>query len=197
MKTIQTLGEHFVKQHNWLLSVAKSCEVALCGGCAAAVVSDNQHYIPIDIDFATTKANALRFIDAINHFLIDRSVHYRIYVNSKNSFVPEPALSHFRVQCPFWLPVCLFVLPHDEFHYFRIQGGHLVQLPEEIAYAADQMTELDDRPRLASKLADMDLGEIDLGEPETGEDPDDNVWDYEPQEITNLPDENDFNYRKP
>lgn len=167
MKTLDTLGSHFVKRHDWLLAAARACEVAVCGGVAAAVSKDRREYVATDIDLVSTKANALRFVDAVNHFLLEKQVHYRIYVNSRNDFVPKPASAHFRIQCPFWLPVCLFVLPHDGFRYYRIHGGHLLQLPQDVKQAADALTEMDAKPRLANELAEefedntepMDLNE--------------------------------------
>lgn len=151
MKTIDTLGADFVRKHDWLLQAARLNEVALCGGCAAAISKGRSDYIPADLDFVTTKANALRLLDQINHFLIERSIHYRVYVNSHNDFVPEPAVAHFRVQTPFWLPVCLFVVPHDQFRFYRIEKGHLLQLPQDVKQAADHMTERDEKPRLANE----------------------------------------------
>lgn len=154
MKTIYTLGEAFVHKHRWLLEMARYCEVAICGGCAAAIVKENEDYIPGDLDFVTTKGNALRLIDNINHFLLDYKVHYRIGVNSKNDFVPPSALAHFRVMCPFWLPVCVFVLPDDKFKYYRINDGYLLQYAEHVQAAADEMTLIDGRPRIASQPDD-------------------------------------------
>jgi hypothetical protein len=154
MKTINTLGENFEKRHQFLLQIAKLNEVAICGGCAAAISKDRQDYIPADLDLVTTKANALRFVDALNHFLLDKQVHYRIYANCHNDFVPTPATAHFRIQCPFWVPVCLFIIPHDKFRYYRIQGGHLLQLPQDVKQAADALTERDEKPRLANELAE-------------------------------------------
>jgi hypothetical protein len=154
MKDIYTLGDNFVRQHDFLLQMAKFNEVAICGGCAAAISKGRTDYIPADIDLVTTKANALRFVDAINHFLLDKQVHYRIYVNSHNDFVPTPAVGHFRIQCPFWVPVCLFIIPHNRFRFYRIQGGHLLQLPQDVKQAADALTKTDQKPRLANEEAE-------------------------------------------
>ena len=151
MKTIDTLGPGFVGKHQWLLDMAKNCDVALCGGCAAAVSKGRKDYVPADLDLVATKGSALRFIDNINHFLLSKNVHFRVYVNSRNDFVPFPALAHFRVQCPFWLPVCLFVLPDDGFRFYRIQGGHLLQLPQDVKQAADELTKKDEKPRFANE----------------------------------------------
>jgi hypothetical protein len=154
MKTIDTLGGEFVKKHRWLLDMARYCEVAICGGCAAAIVKENTEYVPGDLDLVTTKGNALRLIDNINHFLLDHKVHYRIGVNSLNDFVPPSALAHFRIMCPFWLPVCVFVLPDDKFKYYRIKGSHLLQYAEHVKEAADEMTLIDGRFRMAGEPED-------------------------------------------
>lgn len=151
MKSLDVLGVDFLRRHEWLLAVAKANEVAICGSCAASVVMSRTDYVPPDLDLVTTKANALRFIDAINHFLLEKNVHYRIYANCNNDFVPNPAIGHFRIQCPFWIPVCLFVLPHDQFRYYRIHGGHLLQMAKDVKQAADALTERDEKPRLANE----------------------------------------------
>lgn len=151
MKTLATLGEPFLKRHAWLLDLARSCEVAICGGCAAAISKGREDYVPADLDLVATKGAALRFVDNVNHFLLGKSVHFRVYANSKNDFVPEPALAHFRIQCPFWEPVCLFVLPDDAFRFYRIEGGHLLQLPQDVKQAADALTSKDAKPRLANE----------------------------------------------
>ena len=156
MKTIETLGHGFVGKHQWLLDMARACDVALCGGCAAAISKGREDYVPADLDLVATKGSALRFIDNINHFLLSRNVHFRVYVNSRNDFVPFPALAQFRVQCPFWVPVCLFVLPDDGFRFYRIQGGHMLQLPRDVKQAADALTEKDEKPRLANEEVDFD-----------------------------------------
>lgn len=162
MKNIYTLNDSFVSRHIWLLELARSCEVAICGGCAAAICKDNRSYEPADLDLVSTKANALRFINEVNHFMLQRGVHYRVLVNSQNDFVPPPAVAHFRVLAPFWVPVCLFVLPHEKFRYYRIQEGYLIQLPQDIKEAADHMTERDERERIASRLERHDLEDEDL-----------------------------------
>jgi hypothetical protein len=159
MKTIETLGEEFIKKHRWLLQTIQSCEVAICGGCASAISKEKPDYIPEDLDLVATKGNALRLVDNINHFMLSHNVHYRIYVNSKNTFVPEPAIAHFRIQCAFWLPICLFVLPDDKFRYYRIKGGHLLQLPVDVKKAAGVMVEKDGKPRHAAEedpFSDLD-----------------------------------------
>jgi hypothetical protein len=174
MKSIHTLGSEFVRKHEWLLETARSCEVAICGGCAAAIVKSKTDYQPADIDMVTTKANALRFIDQVNHFLLDKSVHFRLYVNSHNSFVPKPAVSHYRIQAPFWLPICLFIVPHDQFRFYRIAQGHLLQLPQDVKKAADTLAEKDGKPRIASEMDDFDFLDI---KPEIEDQP-------TPQEVT-------------
>ena len=196
MKTIETLGPNFTRRHEWLLATAKACEVALCGGCAAAISKDRADYVPADLDLVTTKANALRFVDAINHFLLEKNVHYRIYVNCHNDFVPSPATAHFRIQCPFWVPVCLFVLLNDKFRFYRIQGGHLLQLPQDVKQAADALTERDEKPRLANELAEefeANTEEIDLSL-EDFEDPT-FIADRMPPDF--LPDFDSMPYTKP
>lgn len=166
MKSIAILGDSFLRRHDWLLDAAKSCEVAICGGVAAAICKERSDYVPADLDLVSTKANALRFLDQVNHFLLEREVHYRVYVNSRNVYVPAPATNHFRIQTPFWLPVCLFVLPHDGFRYYRIQGGHLLQWAEDVKAAADGLTQTDAKPRLANELDCFPELEIDLAAPD-------------------------------
>lgn len=154
MKTIETLGTDFVRRHEWLLNMARDCEVAVCGGCASAISKSRTDYVPADLDLVATKGSALRLVDNINHFLLYKQVHFRVYANSQNTFVPAPAIAHFRIQCPFWTPICLFVLPDDKFRFYRIKGGHLLQLPSDVKQAADALTETDQKVRLASEADD-------------------------------------------
>jgi hypothetical protein len=151
MKTLATLGNDFNKRHGWLLYTAKRLGVALCGGCAAAVTKGNAEYVPKDIDFVAKQSDALLFIAAINEFMLKRSVHYRVYANSKNKFVPKTATAHFRITSPLWLPVCLFLIPDDKFRSYRIARGHILQLYTDIQSAAADMTEIDSKPRMASE----------------------------------------------
>jgi len=177
MKSIDTLGTDFVRRHDWLLNMARDCEVAICGGCAAAISKDRGDYVPADLDLVATKGSALRLVDNINHFLLSKQVHFRIYANSRNSFVPQPAIAHFRIQSPFWAPICLFVLPDDKFRFYRIKGGHLLQLPSDVKQAADAITETDQKPRLANEpFSDIDFDDIEL--------PDD--WRPEPEIIERI-----------
>jgi hypothetical protein len=150
MKTLQTLGVAFNKRHSWIFTTAKRKGVALCGGCAAAVSLGNADYAPKDIDFVATKDSALEFLDAINGLLIGKSVHYRVYANVGNSFVPSTALAHYRITSPFWLPICLFVLSDETFRAYRIKGGHMLQIYSDIKAAAEELTEIDNKPRLAT-----------------------------------------------
>jgi hypothetical protein len=150
MKTIQTLGVDFNKRHSWLMTTARRSGLALCGGCAAAITKGDTAYAPKDIDFVATKAAAVAFISKINEFLLEKSVHYRVYANSRNRFVPSAANAHFRITCGYWLPVCLFVLPDDGFRAYRIKGGHSVQIYSEVRAAADELTEVDAKPRIAN-----------------------------------------------
>lgn len=150
MKTIQTLGEEFVRRHNWLLTMTWVNNVAICGGCAAAISKGREDYVPKDLDLVATKAGALDLIRKITDFLLDKQVHFRVYANSKNDFVPSPAVAHFRIQCPFWVPICLFVLPEDKFRFYRSSDGYLLQRPEDVKEAADALSNKDSKPRIAS-----------------------------------------------
>lgn len=151
MKTLLTLGKEFNHRHFWLLKTAKECGVALCGGCAAAVTKGKTDYVPADLDFAAKRADALGFVAAINSFMLERSAHYRIFVNSQNKFVPSAATAHFRITGPFWLPICLFVLPDEDFKCYRIKGGHFLQIYSQIKAAADELTQIDHKPRLTAE----------------------------------------------
>lgn len=161
MKTINTLGEDFVKRHQWVLDLAKLCGVALCGGCAAAISKNNTEYEPADLDLVATQESALQFVSILNRFLIERNNHFRVYVNSKNDFVPNPALAHFRITSSFWVPICLFVLPTDKFRTYKISGGYLLQFTSDVKQAADEHTAKDGKPRIASELTVEESEEID------------------------------------
>lgn len=150
MKTILTLGDDFIRKHQWLLEMTKSCGVAICGGCAAAICKDDTDYSPPDLDLVTTQEGAIQLISMINRFLMSKSTHYRIYVNTNNEYVPTPASAHFRVTCAFWVPVCIFVLPPELFRFYRIGEGYMLQLPSDIKNAAKDLTGKDGKARIAN-----------------------------------------------
>ena len=154
MKTINTLGDQFVKRHEWLLGITRFCGVAICGSCATAIAKGNTSYDPPDLDLVTTQEGALQFLGMVNRFLIGRQNHFRVYSNAHNDFVPVPAIAHFRITSSFWVPVCLFVLPPEEFRYYRIEGGYMMQLLGDVKRAADELTAKDDKPRLANEEFD-------------------------------------------
>ncbi len=156
MKSIQTLGADFVQKHEWLLGMTHTCGVAICGGCAAAIVKEKTDYVPADLDLIATKDSALAFIRIVTDFLLEKQVHFRIYANSRNDFVPKPAVAHFRIQTPFWVPICIFVLPYDKFRTYRIPGKFLLQLSTDVQKAAEELTKVDEKPRIASDLEEQE-----------------------------------------
>lgn len=178
MKTIDTLGLNFVDRHHFIFDNLADCGVAICGGCAAAIAKGKEDYEPADIDLVATQEGALQLIGLIQRFLINKkSNHFRIYVNSHNDFVPKPAVAHFRITCSYWVPICIFVLPPEKFRYYRIEGGYMLQLHQDVKQAANELSRIDGKKRLANE-------EIGLSESEETE-PDDSFRDafsFEPQD---------------
>ncbi len=159
MKTIETLPDVIVKKHQWLFDAAKLCGVAICGGCAAAIVKENKDYSPKDIDLVGTEENVMSFLMAIHRFLNQRSVHYRIYGNANNDFVPPQAKSHLRIQCNYWLPICVFIIPCSDYRTYRIKNGYLLQYNTDIKKAAISLEEIDGKQREASNIEESFLEE--------------------------------------
>jgi hypothetical protein len=151
MKNINTLGEEFVKKHQWLLELTKTCGVAVCGGCGAAIAKNDTAYQPPDLDLVSTQEGAIQLLSSINRFLIGRSTHFRVYANTNNEYVPAPAIGHFRITSSFWVPICIFILPPEMFRYYRISEGYMIQLSRDIKQAADDLTEKDGKSRTANQ----------------------------------------------
>jgi len=182
MKTIHTLGDDFVRRHEWLLGITRFSGVAICGSCATAIAKGNTGYNPPDLDLVSTQEGALQFLGMINRFLIGRPNHFRVYSNAHNDFVPKPAIAHFRITSSFWVPVCLFVLPPELFRYYRIQGGYMVQLLQDVKQAADELTAKDDKPRLANEDIEWD----ELEEKPEEEQDEDEFFQELPEPIVNF-----------
>lgn len=155
MKNItEVFGHQFYVRHRMLFAMAKKYNVALCGSTASAFCREDSSYRPPDIDFVSCDKSAmLGFLTGIQSFLLSKQTHYRIYVNSGNSFVPKSALSHTRLTTAYWLPICIFLIAPENFRFF-FRRGIMVQRLQDVAKAADELTEVDHKQRHASILSE-------------------------------------------
>lgn len=148
------LGEKFYKQHKVLLALAFRNEIALCGSVAACLVSGRVDREPKDIDMVCGCPDvAANFMWDLMHFMSGVKGGLRIMFNSNSDRLPDACRAHYRIQAPFWKPVCLFVLrERKDFHSYRIKGGAIVQRTIDIKKAAEELVARDGKDRVAAKI---------------------------------------------
>jgi hypothetical protein len=150
-------GKKFYDRHWIVFRLAREFNLALCGSTASALCRNKTDYKPNDLDFVCGSLDDLNgFLFRLNKCLMARKSHYRIFVNSQNEFCPKPSVAHARITSCFWIPICVFVIPEDRFCFFRATGGTLVQRLDDVKKAAEELYELDHKPRLAADNIDFD-----------------------------------------
>lgn len=159
----ETLGRDYWQRHRLVYRSAKKHTVALCGSTAAALCRGNKEYKPSDIDFVCgSEANAMAFVTDLCRVLNCGSSHYRLFFNARNKFCPTGVLLHIRFTSSLWLPICVFVLKPGKFKFFRGIAGLPIQMLDDVRKAADELTGIDGKERIASEPDAPDL-EIPAG----------------------------------
>ncbi len=161
MSQIDHLSEIFgdapwIKASACVFDYSKECGLAVAGSIARAIARKKPSVTqPGDIDLVAASENdALAFLEMCQRMLLRYRGHWRIFVNHKTEFTPPGAITHFRIQTAFWLPICVMVIPQDKFRFWFSQGGIRVQLYEITCQTADELDKRDGRRRVTEDEAD-------------------------------------------
>lgn len=148
LRTAYKLNADWIKANEFVFQAAKDCGLAVAGSIARALGRKRADSPPNDIDFvAVSEHDAMAFISALQVKLLTYPTHFRIYVNSRNEYVPPGSLIHFRIQTAFWLPICVMVIAPEAFKFWFAQGGMRVQLFKLAAEAGRRLDERDNKGR--------------------------------------------------
>jgi hypothetical protein len=147
------LDASWIHKSAWLIERGIKGGLCLCGSAGMGVATNNPYKVPSDLDFVTDDhAKALRFIVDIQHFAAYRSMYMRIMANHNTKFCPDGVSSHYRIESPLWIPVCIFVLKHPVDYFYR--GRLRVQNYKQMYRAAEGLTDKDGKPRVPPALHD-------------------------------------------
>lgn len=168
----QLWGAAFAKRHAKLFEIAATNKLALCGSTAYAMVKGNSNYTPKDLDFVGANDGSVEnAISDICAFLAGQKCHWRIYCNANNAYCGGISNLHVRITTPFWLPVCIFGIPHDKFKRHCWKGNVWIQDINTIKNQAESFEQLDGKARLAAEKSALNS----IHEP---------IIEQEPQAIT-------------
>lgn len=132
---------------------AKLHGLALAGSVAASVAYGTATKPPKDVDFVTDSLHAaLAFIQTLQVRLATNSIHWKISVNSHNDHTPPGCITHFRFWCPFWLPICVMVIPSENFKCWYSVGGQPIQIFSKVKEAGDACGERDGKKRIWQEM---------------------------------------------
>ncbi len=145
-------GVEFWNRHRLVFQRARKCDVALCGSTASELCRGNFSYTPNDLDFVAEAGDAMDFAYNLMDYLATKSCHARLGLNSKNKFVPKGANFHVRLTSSFWIPICIFSIPAENFKFFYGKKGLRIQRLADVKKAADELTATDGKPRIAQSL---------------------------------------------
>lgn len=150
----EPFGNEWVKKNGIVFDVARSTGITLAGSIAIAVARKKAVKPPGDIDFVCGSPNeALHFINALQDYLLGKSVYWKVQVNSRTCFCPNGCTAHFRLTAPFWIPICVMVI--REVKHWRTGGGNLIQSFDDVVAAAKDL-ELRDGKDRTSHLEEPD-----------------------------------------
>lgn len=170
LKTLLTsiyepFGNHWVKSNGIVFDAARQAGLTLAGSIALSVGRKKTVRLPGDIDFVCeTVSQARDFIKRLEDFLLKKSVYWKVQINSKTAFCPDGCTVHFRFTAPFWLPICIMVIP--KVSYWRVTGGDQIQNFDDVVKAAKALDERDGKGRLDEEpKSDQEPPEIPWEEP--------------------------------
>jgi len=109
-----------------VLRLAKKHGLALGGSVGLAMATKNPQKLPKDLDFVTDSyATAIDFAGEICKSIWGGGMYaggMKIYQQFSTDWVPSPAMSHIRINIPFLLPICIFVLRPNTLNVWYYKG---------------------------------------------------------------------------
>lgn len=143
----EPFGNEWVKQNGFVFDKARQTGATLAGSIALAVGRKKAVRPPGDLDFVCQSIQEARnFIHALEDFLFKRSIYWKVQINSKTAFCPDGCSVHFRFTAPFWLPICVMVIP--EVRFWRVDGGNQIQQFDDVVRAAKALDDRDGKGRI-------------------------------------------------
>ena len=137
------------KANDVVFNLAKQNSLAVCGSLGIALACKKAEKDPGDLDFVTTRIQyAQYFIDELQAFLLNHQTYWKVQVNRHTKFCLPGVEAHFRFNCPFWLPICVFVLKSDELPVWFAPWGIQVQKFDQMVAAAKQASDRDGKHRV-------------------------------------------------
>jgi len=141
----------WIEHNNYVFWAARKHNLALCGSIAIAIARKKAIKIPGDIDLVCgSQSQAFQFINTLQEKLLTKKTYWSTRVNSGTDFCPPGSTTHIRFNCGFWLPICVMVIPEENFKYWRSAQGTMIQDFSVVINAAKAMDERDSKGRIES-----------------------------------------------
>lgn len=139
--------QKWIELNRFVIETAMNCGAAFAGSIALSIGVKKAKKDPLDLDFVVSSPHeAMAIISALQIKLLQYSAHWRVYVNHRTDYVPPGCITHFRFQSAFWLPICIMVIPVENFRFWYAHGLR-VQLFDGVKKAAELLSEIDDKDR--------------------------------------------------
>jgi hypothetical protein len=147
MKIYKEVGNDWIDKNYFVIMNAHKYNISLCGSIGASIATKKPNKIPGDIDFVTSNIDdALEFSSFLYKKLSQYRLFYKVLHNSKTTFCPEHCNYHIRINCMYWLPICIFVI--DKCSSWKFKNKYPIQKPREIQKHADNLNEKTDKKRI-------------------------------------------------
>lgn len=131
----------WIENNRFVLEQARIFGLAVAGSLGIGLGKKGFQKKPGDLDFVCPSfSDAQAFIAALERKLTEYQVHWRVGVNHMNEHCPPGAITHFRFTTAMWMPICIMVVPIENFRFWLAPGGLRVQL-FNIARSAQEATQ--------------------------------------------------------
>lgn len=141
--------DYWIENNNYVFWAAREHGLALAGSIAIAVSRKKAVKKPGDIDLvASNLIQAFQFIYTLQEKLLTYKAFWNIRVNNRTDFCPPGSTCHIRFMSPFWMNICVMVIPEENFKIWRSSQGMMIQDFNSILSAAKAMDERDGKNRI-------------------------------------------------
>jgi len=143
----------WVKRNSYVLTAAASSGLAIAGSLAIAICRTKASKVPADLDFVcSSKQDAKEFIDRLESKLEQGKCYWSIRTNFGTKFCPPGSLIHYRIETPFWMPVCVMVINPESFGCWDYCQYYHVQHFGDVVRAAKALDERDKKGRVDCEI---------------------------------------------